>query len=312
MAAAPTRRRRGASDWIAADPREASSCSTAGPARSRRTSSSSAPFLRRTANVLGLDFRGHGGSDDAPDDVRRARGSRTSRGRSPGSGSGAIRRVALVGSSMGGVTALASVAVLGDGRLALGGRRPGRAGRRPSRRRGPGSSPSSRTSVAARARRSSVASRMRVPFGRRIADRAFARMARTVGARPAGDPADRRSSPLLEDVPLLLVHGTPTGPSRSRTRAGWPRRRPRGRAPRRRGRGSRRGPRGRPGRVRGRRHGRMLRAAFATAAIGPRGYGGPERRPYTGCSAAPTGSGDRARPGVDELEIDGREGPRRR
>ena len=51
-----------------------------------------------------------------------------------------------------------------------------------------------------------VASRMRVPFGRRIADRAFGRIARTAGADPrATQPA--RTVPLLEDVPLLLIHG---------------------------------------------------------------------------------------------------------
>ena len=75
------------------------------------------PFLRRTAGVLGLDFRGHGGSDDAPttfglnevEDVAGALAWLGERG---------IRRVALVGSSMGGITAIAAVAVLGDGRLA--------------------------------------------------------------------------------------------------------------------------------------------------------------------------------------------------
>ena len=75
------------------------------------------PFLRRTASVLGLDFRGHGASDDGPttfgllevEDVAGALAFLGERG---------VRRVALVGSSMGGITALAAVAVLGDGRLA--------------------------------------------------------------------------------------------------------------------------------------------------------------------------------------------------
>jgi len=74
------------------------------------------PFLRRTASVLGLDFRGHGGSDASPatfglrevEDVAGALAWLGGRG---------IERVALVGSSMGGITALASVAVLGDGSL---------------------------------------------------------------------------------------------------------------------------------------------------------------------------------------------------
>lgn len=72
------------------------------------------PFLRRTAGVLGLDFRGHGGSDDAPttfgmhevEDVAGALAWLGDRG---------FERVALVGFSMGGGTALAAVAVLGDG-----------------------------------------------------------------------------------------------------------------------------------------------------------------------------------------------------
>jgi pimeloyl-ACP methyl ester carboxylesterase len=74
------------------------------------------PFLRRTAGVLGLDFRGHGDSDDSPttfglrevDDVAGALAWLGERG---------IERVALVGMSMGGITAIASVAVLGDGSL---------------------------------------------------------------------------------------------------------------------------------------------------------------------------------------------------
>lgn len=74
------------------------------------------PFLRRTAGVLGLDFRGHGGSDGSPttfglrevDDVAGALAWLGDRG---------IVRVALVGMSMGGITAIASVAVLGDGSM---------------------------------------------------------------------------------------------------------------------------------------------------------------------------------------------------
>ena len=51
-----------------------------------------------------------------------------------------------------------------------------------------------------------VASRVRVPFGHRVADRAFGRIGRTVGADPrATQPA--RTVPLLEDVPLLLING---------------------------------------------------------------------------------------------------------
>jgi pimeloyl-ACP methyl ester carboxylesterase len=74
------------------------------------------PFLRRTAGVLGLDFRGHGGSEDAAttfgfrevEDVA---------GALAWLGEHGVRRVALFGTSMGGATAIASVVVLGDGTL---------------------------------------------------------------------------------------------------------------------------------------------------------------------------------------------------
>jgi hypothetical protein len=75
------------------------------------------PFLRRTAGVLGLDFGGHGGSDGAPttfglretEDVAGALAWLGERG---------IRQVAFFGTSMGGITAIAATAVLGDGSLA--------------------------------------------------------------------------------------------------------------------------------------------------------------------------------------------------
>jgi pimeloyl-ACP methyl ester carboxylesterase len=162
------------------------------------------PFLRRTANVLGLDFRGHGGSDDASttfgvdelDDVAGALAWLGERG---------IRRVALVGSSMGGIVALAAVAVLGDGRLPA-------ADADPDAPAAIVGAPRPRI-VAAVADSVppelalSVGARLRVPLGRRIGDRAFARLAELAG----GDP--RATQPiavvgLVEDVPLLLVHGT--------------------------------------------------------------------------------------------------------
>src|SRR5215207_6097653 len=76
-----------------------------------------APFLRRTAGVLGLDFRGHGDSDDGPstfgllevEDIAGALAWLGERG---------IRRVAMFGTSMGGISAIAAVTVLGDGTLA--------------------------------------------------------------------------------------------------------------------------------------------------------------------------------------------------
>ena len=75
-----------------------------------------APFLRRVAAVLALDFRGHGESDEAEttfgmrevEDVAGALSWLGERG---------IRRVALFGTSMGGITALASAVVLGDAGL---------------------------------------------------------------------------------------------------------------------------------------------------------------------------------------------------
>jgi pimeloyl-ACP methyl ester carboxylesterase len=75
-----------------------------------------APYLRRTAGILGLDFRGHGESDESAttfglheiEDVAGALAWLGERG---------IGRVALMGMSMGGMTAITSVAVLGDGSI---------------------------------------------------------------------------------------------------------------------------------------------------------------------------------------------------
>lgn len=161
------------------------------------------PFLRRTAGVLGLDFRGHGGSDDAPttfglnevEDVAGALLWLGERG---------IRRVAIVGSSLGGITAIAAVAVLGDGRLAS-------ADMDPDSPAATVTPPSPRiVAVVADSVTPElslvVANRLRVPFGRRIAGHAFSSMARTAG----GDPRDTQPISvigLLEDMPLLLIHG---------------------------------------------------------------------------------------------------------
>jgi uncharacterized protein len=161
------------------------------------------PFLRRTASVLGLDFRGHGASDDGPttfgllevEDVAGALALLGERG---------VRRVALVGSSMGGITAIAAVAVLGDGRLASADADPTApaAGPDAPRPRIVGVVADSVTPELAIV----VASRLGLPFARRIAQRAFGRFHRLVG----GDP--RATEPiavigLLEDMPLLLVSG---------------------------------------------------------------------------------------------------------
>lgn len=161
------------------------------------------PFLRRTASVLGLDFRGHGGSDDGPttfglletEDVAGALAWLGERG---------VRRVALVGSSMGGITALAAVAVLGDGRLAAADTDPDAPASTVEAPR-PGIVAVVADSVTPDLA-SVVGRRLGVPGGRRLAARAFGRFVRLVG----GDP--RQIQPiavvgLLEDVPLLLVHG---------------------------------------------------------------------------------------------------------
>jgi len=162
------------------------------------------PFLRRTANVLGLDFRGHGDSDDAPttfgmrevEDVAGALAWLGERG---------IRRVGLFGTSMGGMTALAAVAVLGDGRLAS-------ADLEPDAPAAPGPPPRPRVvgvvadSVAPELSLV-VASRVRIPFSRCLADGAFSRAAGRLG----GDMRDTqpiRVVGLLEDLPLLLIHGS--------------------------------------------------------------------------------------------------------
>jgi pimeloyl-ACP methyl ester carboxylesterase len=105
---------------------------------------------------------------------------------------------------MGGVAALASVVVLGDGRLVA-------ADSDADAPASPVEAPRPRiVAVVADSVPPElaivVASRIPVPFGRRFADRAFGRIARTAGADPrATQPA--RSVPLLEDVPLLLIHG---------------------------------------------------------------------------------------------------------
>jgi pimeloyl-ACP methyl ester carboxylesterase len=162
------------------------------------------PFLRRTAGVLGLDFRGHGGSDDAPttfglhetEDVAGALAWLGERG---------VRRVAIVGSSMGGITAIAATAVLGDGRLA--------AADVPTEAAAATAVDAPRPRIVAIVADSVspelalvVGRRMGLPGGVRLAGHAFSRFERTVG----GDP--RATQPiatigLLEDIPLLLVHG---------------------------------------------------------------------------------------------------------
>lgn len=162
------------------------------------------PFLRRTASVLGLDFRGHGGSDDGPttfglnetEDVAGALAWLGERG---------VRRVALVGSSMGGITAIAATAVLGDGRLA--------SADVPTEAAATTTVDAPRPRIVAIVADSVspelalvVGRRMGLPGGVRLAGHAFSRFEKMVG----GDP--RAMQPiaaigLVEDVPLLLIHG---------------------------------------------------------------------------------------------------------
>lgn len=162
-----------------------------------------APFLLRTASVLGLDFRGHGGSEDGPttfgaleiEDVAGALAWLGERG---------IRRVALFGSSMGGMTAIAATAVLGDGRLEAADHDPAEAA---------GAAPAPRPRIAGIVADSvapevaiPVGHRLPSPFGRRVADRLFDAAAARLGVDPrTTQPV--RTVPLLEDVPLLLIHG---------------------------------------------------------------------------------------------------------
>jgi len=161
------------------------------------------PFLRCTAGVLGLDLRGHGGSDDGPstfgfletEDIAGALAWLGERG---------VTRVAFVGLSMGGIAAIAAVAVLGDGSLPA-------ADGDPTAPRGVNEAPRPRivavvTDSAAPEIEVPIASRVGGPAGRFVAARLFDGATRVLGADPrATEPA--RVIGLLESVPLLLIHG---------------------------------------------------------------------------------------------------------
>ena len=163
------------------------------------------PVLRRTAGVLGLDCRGHGDSDAGEttfgllevDDVGGALAWLGERG---------IRRVVLAGTSMGGIVAIAATVVLGDGALAA-------VDADPDAPRLTSPAPRPRiVGVVAEAVPAElptvVANRIRGPgpIRRWLARRAFAIAANRLGADPrATEPI--RVLPLLEDLPVLLIHG---------------------------------------------------------------------------------------------------------
>lgn len=162
-----------------------------------------APFLRRTAGLLGLDFRGHGLSDDGlttfgvleVEDVAGALAWLGERG---------ITRVALFGTSMGGISALAAVTVLGDGTLAA-------ADATPDQPVSPAPAPRPRIvavvadSVPAELE-TPIANRLSGPAKRFTAGRLFDGAAAVLGTDPrATEPA--RIIALVEPVPVLLIHG---------------------------------------------------------------------------------------------------------
>ncbi|MEA2518983.1 MAG: uncharacterized protein QOF49_1063 [Chloroflexota bacterium] len=165
------------------------------------------PTLRRTAGVLGLDFRGHGDSDDAPttfglheiEDVAGALAWLGERG---------IQRVVLAGSSMGGIVAIAAVVVLGDGSLV-------QADLDPTAPAASVETPRPRlVGVVAESVppdiRIPIANRIGLPLGgplrRALAGRMFSLAGRTVGGDlRATEPG--RIVGLVEPVPLLLIHG---------------------------------------------------------------------------------------------------------
>jgi pimeloyl-ACP methyl ester carboxylesterase len=161
------------------------------------------PFLRRIAGVLALDFGGHGDSDDAPttfgvrevEDVAGALGWLGERG---------VKRVALFGTSMGGITALAAVVVLGDGTLVA-------ADTDPAAPAAVNEAP--RPLIVGIVADSVVAElgdvladRFPRPIRRPLAALAFDELARGAG----GDPRDTepiRIAGMVEPVPLMLIHG---------------------------------------------------------------------------------------------------------
>jgi pimeloyl-ACP methyl ester carboxylesterase len=160
------------------------------------------PFLRRTAGVLGLDFRGHGGSAEGPttfglqetEDVAGALEWLGERG---------VTRVALVGTSMGGIVAIAATAVLGDGTFTA-----------------PDADVYAPTvSAPPRPRIVGIVADSVTPELRIVVMSRLARLGRGFMADRILDAAERqlgedpralepiRTLPLLEGLPVLLIHG---------------------------------------------------------------------------------------------------------
>ena len=133
-----------------------------------------------------------------------------------------ITRVALVGTSMGGIAAIAAVAVLGDGSLAAADGDPDGAARRRRRARARRSSavvadsvaPELEVPVATRVRGPAGALRRRPPVRRRDA-----RARAPIRARPSRSGSSASSSRSR----CCSSTARPTRPCRSRTADGWPR-----------------------------------------------------------------------------------------
>jgi uncharacterized protein len=165
------------------------------------------PVLRRTAGVLALDFRGHGGSDAAPSTFG-AREVEDVAGALAWLGERGIGRVALFGTSMGGITAIASVVVLGDGSLPA-------ADADPSAPASPVAAPRPRivgvvADSVVRRLADVLADRVPLPLRGLLAAFAFDELAHRVGADPR-ETEPIRIVGLVDPVPLLLIHGGADG-----------------------------------------------------------------------------------------------------
>lgn len=165
------------------------------------------PALRRVAGVLAFDFRGHGGSDPSltsmglyeVEDVAGALAWLGERG---------VTRVALMGTSMGALTALAAVVVLGDGSLPSADLDPDAPEHDPA-----APAPRILAVVADSATPeigTAIAAEIRHPLARPFAGPLTDLLLRAVTRRLAGDPRSTepgRIAALLAPVPILFIHG---------------------------------------------------------------------------------------------------------